>query len=452
MFAKPATLTITTNPQPGANQRLVGFTYQGTGQALGLAPAKGGQSSIALSVLHFSGVGAGFGTAQDIDALFQGSNPPPQSSQFYFDMLVIALNDNPHRFELSLMELWFDRVILPMLNAVSTDAQLVAAVGAYGDWEGETPLLLDTYSFIPGGRNAPTLASRRAQWEQLFVAKVKQAIAGNEQICAAPGLTASRVTALDNAIFWYRMTDFGLGLATAQNGLDLASFQAGLCAHSVTESLTLANPLANSANTLDATFKLVFTGGQLVVPANFFVTATASGATLALPDATALTPPGFITGSVTPSSTAGVTVDLKACYAGPMNQALALGNSRDEICHTEHIVRVPEDATGFKINGFFWPNGLHDHMGEGIGGAIYTATVPPSLAHLLPVVWTAVGLFPDLTFTSTGPASAVLKGCFNTVGSFSIVLFARLGTHIVNSPPINVSLTHQNPINEICPP
>ena len=341
-FAKAATLKIATTAQPGTNQRLVGFSYQGAGTSLALAPSQRASGVITIPVLHFSGVGVGFGSAQDVEALFFGINPPPGSAAYYVNTLIRASVTTPRdpAFELQVVEDWFDDVVRPALDAATTDAQLVAALGAREDWE-NTPDLIGTFGVIPGGATAPTLASRRAAWVQGLIPKLNAAIDGNLQLCAAPGLSSARLTALDNAIFWHRMARIGFGVDSAKYGLDLQSFQSKLCARSVSENISLADPLKSGSNTLDITFKLVFTGGQLVIPANFFVTSSAIGASLALPSATALAQPGFLTGSVIPIGTiTPVTVDLTACYAGNSRAlSLALDTYIDELCHQEQLVR-----------------------------------------------------------------------------------------------------------------
>jgi hypothetical protein len=237
------------------------------------------------------------------------------------------------------MEAWFDLVILPVLSQASTDVQLIQAVGEYEQWRGYWPDFLSLYLHIPGGKDAPSLVTRRTLWEQEFAAKVKLAIAGNKQLCAAPGLASARVAALNNALFWHRIARFLYHVATAQNGLDLTALRAGLCATSISQNLVLPDPLEEGrAQSLEVTFALQFTDG-VVVPANFVVQTTGLGADLHFPDATALTPPGFYTGLVTPTG-GTVTLDLAACYHG----GLVAGLIADEICHTLSVVRDVDTA------------------------------------------------------------------------------------------------------------
>ena len=343
VLAQPGTLTISVSRQPTADQRLVGFGYGDGAESFHLAPAKAGPEAITLSVSHFSTVGAGFGTTQDIEALWilQSNDPEtPATSQIAVAVIVEAFMQTPRdgAEELAIMERWFDFVILPELEAVTTDAQLVSAVSAYETWRTEVPEGLDMYQVMPGGRDAPSLVSRRASWEAAFAAKARLAMERNLQLCAAPGIASARVAALDNALFWHRVARWLYFVATEGSGLDLAAFQGAACAQGLSQNLTLDDPLttAQAAN-LDVTFALRFTDGQ-VVPGNFVVTALGEGAAMQFPERTAASPPGFYSGVVTPTGAgAGVSLGLNACYAG--GDVLVLIGLADEICVVEVIER-----------------------------------------------------------------------------------------------------------------
>jgi hypothetical protein len=341
-FALPATLTIVTNAQPSGNQRLVGLTYEGTGDSLALTAAKRQSNTITIAVSHFSGVIAGFGTTQDVERLFLSVTPPLTSAnQIAAEILLVLSSQTPRdgAAELQVMEGWFDLLVLPELTRATTDAQLVAAIDEYEKWRHLFPDMMGVYLNIPGGENAPSLVQRRSQWEQAFAAKVKAAIAANKQLCAAPGLTSGRVAALNNALFWHRIARDLYFVATPQNGLDLPAFRNGLCATGISQNLAFPNPLVEGqAQNLDVTFALRFTDG-VVLPSDFVVKTTGTGANLQFPGATAATPPGFFTGVVTPTGGA-VTLNLTACYAGGGLGALIA----DEICHSVSLVRNVEPA------------------------------------------------------------------------------------------------------------
>ena len=132
-FAQPATLTILSSAQPSGNHRLVGLTYEGTGDSLALTAAKRQSNLITIAVSHFSGVIAGFGTSQNVEAIFLATTPPLTSAnQIAADRLLFLSSQTPRdgAAELQVMEIWFDIIVLPALRAATTDAQLIAAIDA----------------------------------------------------------------------------------------------------------------------------------------------------------------------------------------------------------------------------------------------------------------------------------------------------------------------------------
>ncbi|HEX9562843.1 MAG TPA: putative Ig domain-containing protein [Gemmatimonadaceae bacterium] len=340
VFAEAATLTIAMSPQPPGGQRLVGFTATSEGQDLTVTTATAGASAIVMPVKHFSLIGTGFGTTQDVDALYFSTNPQ-LTGGLYVQSLVILSGQVPRDFaqEQSIYRRWFDLWLVPRLQSVNSDAALLDALADYRDWNDATPDILGFFDVWPGGHDAPEWTSRRTQWEQTFVAKAKEAIAGNTQTCNTATTNANRLTALSNALFWYEVVRIGFGLADTQHGLDRPTFLAGLCARVATKNLSLVDPLPELvSSTLDATFVLSFANGQVEVAQNFNVTTTATGVTHQLPDKTALSPTGFFTGTVSGDPGAGTAIiDLEACYKNTTNLAVSIGST--VLCGTEHIVR-----------------------------------------------------------------------------------------------------------------
>jgi hypothetical protein len=416
VFAKPATLTMEIITQVPGGQRLVGFTATSTGESLALVPAKGAPNTITLAVGHFSVSGAGFGSVQDLDALLLATPLQPGINGLFVHSLTILSQYAPRdgAFELQILEKWFDDVVLPAIKAATTDANLVLAQMIFADWDVLTPLFLDTHAHVPGGRNAPSLVSRRQQWEQEFIVKVKQAITANNQLCASPGLTATRIAALDNTLFWHSVAAHR-GVATAQNGLDLPSFYSALCASVVSQNLTLADPLEElETHTLDVTFALSFSNGQSIVPADFLVHATASGASLTLPGATAQSPRGFYTGIVVPDPGAdAVVLDLDACYAYHGNQPGVFGGTK--LCRTEHIIRIIEAPLAITAGA----------LPGGTVGASYSASLQAS-GGSGSYQWsvTAGQLPPGLSLGAGGTVSGIPTGA----GTFNFTVQVVSGT------------------------
>lgn len=339
-FLFPATLSIATTRTPGAGQQMVGIAYTGTGDAVQLATAGTDGGAITLPVSHFSGIGAGFGTAQDIATLYLSQRLDPSGADTYIAGLVQASFASPRNplAELGIYLAWFDNVALPRIQAVTTDAQLAGAIAAYNSWvlAGQnTGLTLS----VPQGVNHPEWAARRTQWQTTAAAKLKAAIQANLALCAQPGLASSRVTALDNALFWYRLARWSYGLTTAQHGLDLPWLHGNLCTTVEAEGVSLADPLANGPNPLSLTLKLSFPVGSVTLPANFFVTPTVTSGSGTLPTATAETPVGYYAGTVIPTGSGEAQLELRACYAGAGATLSLLLGQPDEVCGVTAIQR-----------------------------------------------------------------------------------------------------------------
>jgi hypothetical protein len=350
-FLFPASLSISTSRSPGQGERVVGFSYAGNGEKLQLEAAAIGGSVITIPVPHFSGVGAGFGTAQDIAVVYLAGLLNPTSAATYMAALVNAMSATPRDplVELGIYLNWFDALVLPGMQSVSTDVQLVAAIATRNEWA-IAGQVLGLAQSLPQGVNHPNWAARRQQWNTVAATRLRAAIQGNLALCSQPGLASARVTALDNAIFWHRIADV-YTLATSANGLDLPWLQANLCATVVAEGIALADPLAAGANHLDLTFKLSFTNGQVTVPSNFFVTPNVVSGTGVLPTATAATPPGNYAGTVTPAANGGARVELQACYAGSPATIFLPTGAADELCGLTVIQRGAA-AAQFSIRHF----------------------------------------------------------------------------------------------------
>ncbi|MBX3148081.1 MAG: Ig-like domain-containing protein [Gemmatimonadales bacterium] len=339
-FLFPATLSISTSRTPGAGQQLVGIAYSGTGDQVQLATAEASGGVISIPVSHFSGAGAGFGTAQDIATLYLSQRLDATNADSYVAGLVNAAASTPRDplAELGIYLAWFDHVVLPRMKAVTTDAQLAGAIAVYNSWTIAGDRIGLSRS-VPQGESHPDWASRRGQWRTDAAGKLKDAIRGNLALCAQPGLASARVTALDNALFWYRLASWSYNLATAEYGLDLAWLTANLCATVVAEGVTLADPLASGPNPLTLTFKLSFPGGQVTLPANFFVTPTLTSGSGTLPTATAESPPGYYEGTVIPTGAGAAQLTLRACYAGSPRTIFLLLGDPNEVCGVTLVER-----------------------------------------------------------------------------------------------------------------
>ncbi|MGE0442272.1 MAG: Ig-like domain-containing protein [Gemmatimonadales bacterium] len=346
-FATTATLVITTTKSVAAGQRVVGLGYHASGDSLSLGAAKAAGGAVTMAIQHFSGALAGFGTNEDIEALFFARATDPTAGAYHGAELLMASVASPRDVaaERRIIEDWWDGVVMPALMAVTTDSQLVRARNIRNDLEW-TADLAGTTELVPGGL-ATLLGPRALAWDQEFQRRAKQAIEGNLSVCRTPGLLSSRIAALDNALFWYRIATVGTDADPAAQGLTPEWLRGLQCATVVAEPVVLPDPLAVGTNTLDASFKLRLAPDNVTAPADFKVAATVTGASHTLPGATAATPAGFYTGTIVPDGSGdAVTILLTACYFhGEAAAALGVVN---EVCGDHFISRGAE--SGFQVD------------------------------------------------------------------------------------------------------
>ncbi len=314
-FASPATLRIETTKVPPAGQRLVGVRYEGTGTDLSLAPARDSAGVVTMLIPHFSGAVVGFGTLDDVEAMYRApARPRSTLAAFYLTELAWASAQSPRdrAFELQILEDWFDDIVLPAMRTTTTDAQLVDAIGDYAGLRA----MAELFDVWEGHDPPPSFQRRVEDWRAMLRGPLQRAIEGNMALCAAPGPTASRIQSLDNGLFWYLVA--AVYFERGASGLDPAWFDSVSCAGiDAIGQERLPEPLEYRPNDLEMTFRLVFKSDGVTVPTDFEIfDLTVSGATHSLPTRTAATPVGRFSGPITPDGTGeAVTLFLRACYA-----------------------------------------------------------------------------------------------------------------------------------------
>ena len=197
--------------------------------------------------------------------------------------------------------------------------------------------------------------------------------------------------------------------------MDLASFQAGLCAGSRSQSLSLPDPLISGlAQSFDASFLIRFTDG-VTIPANFQVTASAAGATLQFPGLTAAASTGSYSGLVTSQGGAAVvSIDLRVCHVGAAFVTLVV----DEICHTETIVRSVVPGLAITTST----------LAEGTVGSPYAQTLQAT-GGVGGNQWSvSAGQFPS--GLSLAAATGAIGGTPTVAGTFNFTAKVVSGTQI----------------------
>jgi uncharacterized protein YjdB len=335
VFARPATLTIETNQRPSSGQIAVGLSYEGTTSPPDLALARLTPGGMEMPVSHFSGVTVGFGTSADLFAL-SSSRPVSADRDYYFTVMLTAAASTPPDPSVlrNTATFWFDDVVLKAVRQATTDGDLVLALGLWREWNEVVTALYD----VPA--NVPALSILQSQWYFESIPKIRAAMDADKLRCDdQTRSTSERLGALHAAMFWQTQAQIE-GVDSPANGLTAADFMRSLCASIVVVQSALANPLTEGVQTsLDITFGIRLTGVTATLPANFFLTATASGAVLDREFGfTALSPAGFYTTVVTPSSgTGAATITLDACYVFSVSAGAVAGTL---FCRSESVTRT----------------------------------------------------------------------------------------------------------------
>jgi hypothetical protein len=154
---EPATLTIEpADPQTG--DLSVGFAYHGDGAEFHLYPAAFDDNTITVQLSHFSGYGAGAGTAADIAGQLERvpTAPGDQANQAIASAIAqsgaTAGQSLPAAAQSSVedtLRQWWDQSVRPRLDNAQGDAtQLDDAITEYLDWRAAVQMAVLTSAFV----------------------------------------------------------------------------------------------------------------------------------------------------------------------------------------------------------------------------------------------------------------------------------------------------------------
>jgi hypothetical protein len=181
---------------------------------------------------------------------------------------------------------------------------------------------------------------------------------------------------------------------------------------------------------LTAQFALNFSNGQAIVPVNFNVSATAVGATHQIPQQTALSPVGSLSGTVTAQAGANAAiVDLEVCYMPSSNFSTALGGT--ELCNTEHLVR---SVGTVRITT--------NSLVSGSVGASYSATLQATGGSAAYQWSIASGSLP--AGLSLNPSTGAITGTPTTAGTFNFTARVTSGA-LSNDKSLNLVVVATQP-------
>ena len=342
-FAQLVRLAATPLPAAPAGMQLIGVTFEGDGDSLGLAPLADSSGTLITFITHFSGTSFVFGTTADLQFL-AGQVQTGTASQTFINQLAALGTPTPpgNPAALPILLAWFASVILPELQGAGTDAELLLAVGDYDQWarQGSFYLtgLLPIVSLVPASPlTLPTsLSSEVGQASQAAAPVLRSAISGNNSVCRSQ----HNLQAMFNVLYWQGYATY-FSVDTPNEQLDLATVLAGICTQVVEISDTLASSLqAGFPHTLVVGFGLQAGGAPIPTPVAFSVRVTAIGATIQNP-AGNTNAAGFWGGSVVTAQGNGpVVITAQACVLFPGT------TTSTGICGTANIFRGSLDLTG----------------------------------------------------------------------------------------------------------
>lgn len=344
-FALPARLSVSPVAAAPSGAQLIALTFEGDADSLGLTPVFDSSGTEIVFLTHFSGASFVFGTTADLSALAQ-QHSSASANQPFLDQLSnlgrVPPAGNPAA--LPILQQWFSTVILPGLQGASSDAELILAVGDYDRWAtnaeaeltGEIPLTNVTsppqQPLVPA-----SLATEVGQAGAAAAPALRNAIAGNDATC----LAQRNLQAMLNELFWQGYASYFHVATTAQH-LDRATVIANLCGEVRLDSSKLVDPLpAGQGESFDMVWGVLIGHSPPVLPVEFSVTVSATGATVA--PASGLTGPnpqggpitkGFFTTVVNGSTGATANLSAKACLIPPGET-----DPIPDLCHTEIVTR-----------------------------------------------------------------------------------------------------------------
>jgi hypothetical protein len=341
-FAIPARLTVSPVPAAPEGTRLAAVTFEGGGDAPALVPAIG-TTAPGILVTHFSGASFGFGTTADLAAISTAAGQSP-GAQAFKDTLAMLGSPGTLMDPLSAvstLQHWFDAAVLPGIQSAANDASLIVAVGDFAEWAAianlyltgqPTPTLDGLLPTVPAALTDDGVDAGDALAPQL-----RHAIDGNNSVCRS----AHAVQPLYNVLYWQQVAHIlNLGIDTPEQQLDRATVIAHLCGRIVADSVGLPNPLPQGTDvSLNLAWGILIDDTQPVIPADFAVAVSGSGATVQ--HASGPTGPdpaggpitqGFFT-TVVRSSASAVTLTATACLVPPHTATVP------DFCGTETVTR-----------------------------------------------------------------------------------------------------------------
>jgi len=336
-----ATLTIELPSAPDPAD-LAGFGWQGAGDGVHLALVAVEGSTLTLGVTHFSGTGAAIVAPENLAAL--QALPPGSVEQQYFNQTP-AGNELDPLVWVTWLSAWFDGGVKPLLEgAMASDEALLAGLDAFVVWqfaaESGAPSFLGVDPNFFLGLDGFALANRIDEGLALAAPALREGVIRNDVEC----VVEEDLAYAEAELRWQGIAQ-SLGLATEENGLDLATVMEDFCVELLYDDITYPqSPQAGVAATLHVEVGYSIGGEPIQFDQDMHVfvepTGTVEGA-----GGDFFFEGDDINFSYTPTGNVELVFDVGSCLFTPDDYPALLG----KVCQTAIVVRgfevQPEDAT-----------------------------------------------------------------------------------------------------------
>ncbi len=312
----------------GASGAVAGFGYSGDGDSLHLDLLGRHGDTLFLPVRHFSG--AGVATTADI-ALLTPSLPNGAAVQAYIDLETLTQQGRETgSFDVQalahVLAAWAATVVIPALNAASSEQTLLDGVARYNDWEEVLNCGADVCSGIPLHLWPETvrldIVSHLLQHHSDAQLALARALKAGIDRLMAQCTTGHDLQAAANALYWD-----GLALAnhveSLVSGLEPEAFLDAFCVRLVLESVTLPDALTASAPAqLQVSAGLSYGGGAVDHTEPLRITVSVSNAAPVSLEGN--TSNGTFTTSLVPTGTSPIFLGIHAALTSHHLDQLAL--------------------------------------------------------------------------------------------------------------------------------
>jgi len=336
-----ATLTIELPSVPDPTD-LAGFGWSGAGENVNLALASLDGSAVTLGITHFSGAGAASVAPENLAAL--QALPAGSVEQQYFNQMPAVGEADPLVW-VTWLSTWFDAGVKPLLEAaIASDEALLAGLDAFVGWrfaaESGAPsfLNLDPDFFL--GLDGFALANRIDEGLALAAPALLEGVIRNDVEC----VVEEDLAYAEAELRWQGIAA-ALGLATDENGLDLATVMEDFCVEVLYEDITYPqSPQAGVPATLHVEVGYSIGGEPIQFDQGMHVFVEPTG-TVESAGGDFFFEGDDINFSYTPTGDVELVFDVSACLFTPDDYPALFG----KVCQTAIVVRgfevTPEDIT-----------------------------------------------------------------------------------------------------------